>query len=63
MHICQASVDAAVADGEFFVIDAEEVEDGGMEIVAGGDILGGFPLPFVALAAGAAGLDASAGEP
>jgi hypothetical protein len=50
MHVRQAAVDAVVAVGELGVVDAEEVQDGGVEVVAAGGILGGFVGPFVARA-------------
>ena len=43
VDVGEAAIDAAVAEGELGVIEAEEVEDGGVEVVAGGDILGGLP--------------------
>src|SRR5687767_10386379 len=45
------------------MVEAEEVENGGVEIVAGGFAAHGFPGPFVALAVGDAGFDAGASEP
>ena len=61
MHIGQPPVDTLVAEGEFFVVDAEEVEDGGVEVVAV-DGINGFPGPFVGLAMGGSGFEAGAGE-
>ena len=43
MDVGEAAVDATVAEGELGVVDAEEVEDGGVEIVAGGGVVSGFP--------------------
>ncbi len=32
-HVREAALDAVVLEGEAFVIEAEEVEDGGVEVV------------------------------
>ena len=50
MHVGEAAVDAAGAEGEAGVVDAEEVEDGGANVV---DLGGVFAVeravaPFVA---------------
>jgi hypothetical protein len=45
VHVRQPPVDALVAEGEFFVVDAEEVEDGGVEVVAV-DGVEGFARPI-----------------
>ena len=50
-------------DGELFVIHAQQVEDGGVKIVAVGGVHGGFVAPVVALAVADAGADAGAPEP
>ena len=63
MHIRQSAINAVRAHGEFFVIDAEEVQDGGMQVVAGGDVVRGLVADVVADAMGDAGLDACAPEP
>ena len=33
MHVCEATLDAVVIEGEAFVVNAEEVESGGVEVV------------------------------
>jgi hypothetical protein len=43
MHISETAIGAVVAEGKFFVIDAEQVQHRGMEIVIGGGLLRGFP--------------------
>ena len=63
MHISEAAIDTVVSHGELFVINAEKVEDGGVEVVAGGDVLRGLITDVVADAVGDAGLDACAPEP
>ena len=62
MHVRQPSVDSVVAIGELFVIDAQHMQNRGVEVVAVGRIVG-FPAPFVALAEAGPALDSRAGEP
>lgn len=45
----EAEAAAVVFVGEFFVIETEEVEDGGMEVVYVNGIDGGFVTDFVGL--------------
>ena len=52
MDISEAAVDAVLADGEAFVVDAHEVENGGVEVVAVSRALEGLVAPFVALSIG-----------
>ena len=42
MDVGQAALDAVVVVGELFVVDAEQVEQGGMEVVPG-NRAGGMP--------------------
>src|SRR5262249_4074548 len=44
-------------------VDAEQVEDGGVDVVAIAGVRGGLVRPLIALAVGDAALDAAAGEP
>ncbi len=53
----------AVAEGQFFVIEAQEVEDGGVKVVHVDFVLDGFVAEFIGGAVGEAGFDAAAGEP
>ena len=39
MHVGEAALDAVVVDGEVFVIETEEVEDGGVEVVRGDGVV------------------------
>ena len=48
VDVGQAAVDAVVAEGELGVIDAQQVKDGGVEVVAIGDVVDGLVRPFVA---------------
>src|SRR5687767_12459203 len=63
MHVCQPALDAVVIDGERFMIDAEQMEDRGVEVVAGGRIPGGLPGKLIALTMGDTRLDARASKP
>src|SRR5438128_1039504 len=63
VHVGQAPVGAVVTEGEPLVVDAEEVQEGCVEIVAVGFSRLSLPGPFVALAVGDAALDARAGHP
>src|SRR5258706_65010 len=49
MHVRQSSIDSVVAEGQARMVDAEEVQDGGVEVVAVDGGLGA-PGPLVALA-------------
>src|SRR5436305_1413201 len=63
VDIGQPPVDAVVAEGEPGVVDAEQVQDGGVQVVAVGRVLDGLVRPLVAGAVGDAAADAAAGEP
>lgn len=63
VDVGKTAVDAVLADGELFVVDAEKVEDGGVEIVAIGGAFGSLVTPVVASTVGGAGLDAGSGHP
>ena len=65
VHVREAAVGAVVSEGQLLVIEAEEVQDGGVDIVTLGEALavGRFEAPFVALSVGEAAFDAAAGEP
>ena len=63
VHVCQSAIDAVVADGELFVVDAEEVHRGGVEVVAVDGVGRGFVGPDVAFAVGGAAFDAATGHP
>ena len=63
VDVGEAAVDAVLADGEAFVIDTHEVEDGGVEVVAVGGALEGLVAPFVALSVRGTSLNARAEHP
>jgi hypothetical protein len=52
-----------VAEGELRVVEAEEVEDGGVEVMDVDGVLDDLGAEVVGLAVGDAALDAAAGEP
>ena len=52
MDVGEAELAALVAEGEAFVIDAEEVEDGGVEVVDVDGVFGDGVAEFVGLAVG-----------
>ena len=63
MHIGEAAFEAVVVVAEAFVIEAEEVQDGGVEIIDAGDIDGCLPAEFIGLAVVfGSGLHASSSE-
>ena len=63
VDVGEAEVAAAPAEGEALVVDAELVEDGGPEVVDGGDVGEGAVAEFVGGTVGDAAFDAGAGEP
>ena len=52
VDVGQAAVDAVVAEGEPLVVDAEQVQDRGVEVVAVGRLVAACQRPLVALAVG-----------
>ena len=59
----EAEVEAEVTEGEAFVVDAKELENGGLEVVDVDRVFGDVEAEVVGLAEGDAGLDAAAGHP
>jgi hypothetical protein len=59
----EAHVAAVVEVGEFGVVEPEQVEDGGMEIVHLLGLVDGFEAVFIGGADDGAAFDAAAGEP
>ena len=62
MHIRQSEVTALKAIGELLVVEAEEVQDGGLEVVDVDFVLYDRETEFIGLAVTAATLDAAARE-
>ena len=63
VHVGQPPVDAVVAERQPGVIDAQEVQDGRVQVVAVRGVFDGLVRPFVAGAVGHAPFDAAAGQP
>ena len=63
LDVGEADVAAGVAEGEFFVVEAEEGEDGGVEVVDVDGVFNGFVAVVVGGAVGEAWFGAAAGHP
>ena len=63
MDIGKAAFEAIVVIGQAFVIETEEVEDGGVEVVDGGDVFSGFVAEVVSGSVGVRGFDSGSHEP
>ncbi len=57
MDVGETAVHSIGAHGELFVVDAEEVQDGGVEVVAGRDVLRGLVPNLVTSPVGYAAFD------
>ena len=62
VHIGEPPLEAVVEDAEVFVVEAEEVEQGGVEVVEGVNVFHGLESEFVGGAMADAGFDAGAGQ-
>ena len=62
-YVGETEVAPIVAIGQFFVIDAEQMQDGRVQIIDADAIDDGLVSEFVGLAVTGAGLDAATGEP
>src|SRR5438093_1223098 len=63
VDVGQPAVNAVMAEGEFFMVDAELMENGGVQVVTVGRIGGRFVRPFIALAVGDAAFEAGTSDP
>lgn len=65
VHVCQSAIDAILSDGQPGVIDSQQMQDGGVDIVdlSGVIAIEGFVAPFVGVSAGDATTDSTATEP
>jgi len=63
VDVSEAAIDAVLADGELLVIDAHEVEDGGVEVVDGDGVLGGVVAVVVGGAVVVTGPGAATAHP
>src|SRR5687767_1634860 len=59
VDVGEAEVSAGVAVGELFVVEAEEVKHGGVEVVDVDFVFGGFEAEFVGRTVGGAAADAA----
>jgi len=62
MDIGKPTLEAVMEDGEAFVIQPQEVEHGGVEVMERVDIFDGFESKFIGGAMADAGLDAGSGQ-
>ena len=62
VDVGEAKVTAGMAEGEFFVVQAEQVKNGGVEVVHVEFAFDGLISPFVGGAVGIAGTDSAAGQ-
>ena len=63
VDVGEAKVATGVAEGKFFVVQAKQVQDGGVEVVHVEFVFNGLISPFVGGAVGIAGTNAAAGQP
>ena len=63
VDVGEASLDSIVQDCEFFVVDAQLVQDGRVQVVAVGRVFDGLVAEFVALSVGRAPLESAACDP
>ena len=63
MHVGQAEVAAGVAVGQAFVVEAQQVQQRGVQVVDADAVLDGAETEFVSRAVGQAPFDATAGQP
>ncbi len=63
MDVGEAAVDAVLAVGQAFVVDAQKMQHGGVEVVAVGFSFFRLVSPVVALSVGDSRLDAGSGQP
>lgn len=63
VHIGESAINAVVVEAELFMIEAEQVQCRGVEIVAIGRVFSCFETEVVGAAIGGATLNAAAGHP
>src|SRR5262245_53401102 len=63
VDVRQTEIAALIAIGQAQVVEANQVQDGGMKVMDADAVLGGAVADLVGGAVGVAGLDASAGHP
>ena len=62
VHVGKPTLEAVMEDGEAFVIQPQEVEHGGVEVVERVDIFDGLESEFIGGAMADAGLDTGSGQ-
>ena len=62
VHVGEAALNAVVLKGELFVVEAEEVEHRGVQVMEGMDVFGCLESEFVGGAVTDPGFDAGAGD-
>ena len=63
VHIGQPSLNAVVIERESFMVETQQVQDGRMEVVSGGDVLLGTKPKLVSRAIAATRFHSSSGQP
>ena len=63
MHVGEPEIPAGVAVGELFVVEAEQAEHGGVQVVDVHALFHSLKSEFVGGAVNLAALDAAAGQP
>lgn len=63
MHVRQAEVTAGVAECKSFVVEAQQMQDRGMQVVHVNSLFDRIPAEFVSGSVNIAALDAAAGQP
>ena len=63
MHIRQAALNAVVIVAKLFVVETEQVQRGGVEVVAVARVFGGFEAEIIRGSVSGAALDATTGHP
>ena len=63
MHVGQAALDAVVVEGQPRMVDPEQVQDGGVEVVPVGAVLDGFPADVIGRPVGHAVLQTRPRQP
>ena len=63
MHIGQPAIDSVLAKGQALVVDSQEMQNGGMKIVAVAIPFGSLIAPVVTLLISRVGLNSRASDP
>ena len=63
VHVGETALDAVVVEGEAFVVETEEVEDGGVEVVRGDGVVRGLESKLIGGAVAHAAFHSGTGKP